>query len=333
MSQLSRLSRGNVAVRLILTAVFFLCATGLWLNQQYVVDQISVWQYKPTSEVALLASRASMSDRGTFLYYASQPEIEGSQRFNQACDRKEEGTAVLGCYNGSKIFIFDVKDPRLSGIREVTAAHEMLHAAYQRLSGDERAKIDALVEAEYSKLENTADYKERMAFYARNEPGERDNELHSVIGTEIKSISPELEAHYKAYFSDRSKVVALHQAYQEVFNKLEADAKALFGELEQLSKAIGDTTSRYNTDVNVLNRDIQQFNVKATDGTFTSQAQFAAERSSLVSRANALGGLRDKINDDISAYEAKRKAYNQIASESKQLVDSLNSSLAPKPEI
>ena len=37
-------------------------------------------------------------------------------------------TAVLGCYANREISIFNVTDQRLDGIREVTAAHEMLHA-------------------------------------------------------------------------------------------------------------------------------------------------------------------------------------------------------------
>lgn len=316
-----------------MTVLFLVAAVWLWLNQQNVIDQFMVWQYKPTTDVALLAQRSEMNDRGVFLFYASHPEIEGTQRFNKVCDRKEEGTAVLGCYNGRNIFIYDVKDERLDGIHEVTAAHEMLHAAYQRLSENERKKVDELVEAEYAKLENTADYKERMAFYARTEPGERDNELHSVIGTEIRDISPELEQHYKTYFRDRSKVVGFHEAYQEVFTKLDREAKTLFDELEKLGKQITAASKKYNDDVSALNKDIQLFNNRATDGSIKTQAQFNSERAGLVARANSLSSQRDAINNDLAMYEAKRKDYNEIANESKQLIDSLNSNLASTPEV
>lgn len=333
MSPAKKRSKGSVAARIILSVVFLLAAAWLWLNQQYVVDQLSVWRYQPTAAVTQLGERSGMSDKGFFLYYASHPELDGTQRFNQACDRKEEGTAVLGCYNGSRIFVYDVQDARLDGIKEVTAAHEMLHAAYQRLSDSERKKVNDLLEVEYKKLENDADYKERMAFYARTEPGERGNELHSVIGTEIRTVSPELEAHFKIYFKDRSKVVALHEVYQAVFRKLESEAKTLYTELQELNKAIEQKSTSYNTNVVTLNRDIQAFNARATNGDFATQSEFSSERAKLIARANSLKNQRTAINADITVYEQKRLSYNTIADESKQLVDSLNSSLAPAPAL
>lgn len=328
-----KLSRGWAAARAVLTIVFLLVAAWLWLNQQFIIDQLAVWQYKPSHEIAALADQSGMNDRGRFLYYASQPEVDGTQRFNKVCDRREEGTAILGCYNGTKIFIYDVKDERLDGIKEVTAAHEMLHAAFQRMSGDERQKLSNLLEVEYKKLENMADYKERMAFYARTEPGERANELHSVIGTEVKDINPELEAHFAKYFVSRDKVVALHNQYQAVFQKLESDAKALYDELQALSKQVTQASASYNDDVVALNEAIQAFNRRATTGDFTSESQFTRERSALMSQAGKLRDKRTSINDQITTYEVKRQAYNALAHESQELVDSLNSKLAPAPEV
>lgn len=326
-------NRGSAAVRLVLTIVFLGASLWLWLNQQFVVDQISVWQYKPSAAIAQLADSSGMGDRGKFLFYASQPEIEGTQRFNQVCTRKEQHTAVLGCYNGSKIFIYDVTDQRLNGIKEVTAAHEMLHAVYQRLSDNERQKLDSLLEQEFTKLENEPSYKDRMAFYAEHEPGERDNELHSMIGTEVKDISAELEQHYAHYFSDRAKVVTLHEKYQAIFTKLENESKALYAELQQLSQRIDTESEAYNVAVATLNKEIASFNTRATNGSFTSQAQFDRERSRLVRRAADLDNERDAIRSLIASYETKREQYNAIADQSKQLVNSLDSNLAPTPSV
>ena len=326
-------SKGFVAVRAVTSLVFVIAAIWLWFNQQYVLDQITVWQYKPTAEIARLADNSGLNSKGTFLYYASQPEIDGTQRFNQVCDRKEEATAVLGCYNGNQIFIYDVKDERLKGIKEVTAAHEMLHAAWQRFSESEREKIGALLEIEYRKLESNAEYSERMAFYARTEPGQRANELHSLIATEVREISPELSKHYEQFFSDRNKVVALHEAYRAVFEKLDAEAEGLYAELQELAQTIHSTSERYNKDVETLNREIQDFNARAEAGQFASQLQFNDERAELIGRADDLEATRAGINDRVTAYESKRQAYNKIANESRQLVDSLDSNLAPAPSV
>jgi uncharacterized coiled-coil DUF342 family protein len=313
--------------------VFFIIAGLLWLNQQYVLDQISVWQYHPTSQIAQLADRAGMSSQGRFYFYASQPLIDGTQKFNQECESKEESTAILGCYTANHIYVYDVTDVRLDGIREVTASHEMLHAAYQRLSSSERDTVNGLVEAEYTKLLNDPQFKERMAYYARTEPGERDNELHSIIGTEVRNISSELAAHYQKYFADRSKVLDLHDKYASVFQKIDTQAKQILAELDTLGKSIEAASITYNKEVAALNSDIESFNNRAQTGAFSSQAQFNNERAALSARVTELGQHRDAINNDIQRYETLRTEYNQTASESKQLSDSINSKLAPAPSI
>lgn len=274
-----------------------------------------------------------MSDQGTFYFYASQPSLESSQDFNNKCGRKEQNTAILGCYDGQRIYIYDVTDRQLDGIREVTAAHEMLHAAYLRMSDGERARVDSLLEAEYATLKDNKDFAERMAFYARTEPGERDNELHSVIGTEVATLSPELEAHYKHYFDDRSKVVDLHTKYASVFADLQNRGDALSARLTSLGNSIEQQSTRYNADVAQLNSDIESFNRRASDGGFSSQAQFQAERSALVDRAAQLDGRRTAINNDVVAYNNVRQQLQAIASQSEALNRSIDSSLAPAPSI
>ena len=291
---------------LVLVLVSAALALVLVLNRQVIIDQLVVWQYKPPQEIAAFADRTAMSNRGEFLFYASQPAVEGTQVFNDKCARIEQGSAILGCYDGRNIYIYDVKNTKLNGIREVTAAHEMLHAAYLRLSDGERTNVDKLVEAEYTKLSSNREFAERMAFYARTEPGERDNELHSIIGTEVASISPELEQHYKAYFSDRSKVVALHTQYASVFFELQTRSQELIAELDTLADLIEAASIQYNQAKAQLNVDIQTFNNRASNGGFSSQAQFNNERAALVTRVEILESERSDINSDRDRYNDLR---------------------------
>ncbi|MET0980276.1 MAG: hypothetical protein ABWX90_03410, partial [Candidatus Saccharimonadales bacterium] len=319
----------SVLVMLVSVAI-----TGLLLvNRQYILDSISVWQYSPTPEITAFVERTSMSDTGEFLFYASQPSLEGSQAFNDKCSRVEKSTAILGCYNGRSIFVYDVPNPKLDGIREVTSAHEMLHAAYDRLNDAQQAAVDKLVEDEYAKLSGDAEFAERMAFYARTEPGERDNELHSIIGTEVASVSPELEAHYKKYFDDRSKVVALHAKYASVFASLQARGGELSAQLTAIATSIDQRTGVYNSSVEALNADIAAFNKRAASGGFSTQAQFNAERSGLIAKVSSLEDLRASIDRDRKQYEALREELTSIASESETLNKSIDSNLAPAPSI
>lgn len=306
----------------------------LLLNRQQVIDQVYVWQYTPSAEISAIVDRTSMNEKGEFLFYASHPTIEESKVFNEKCARIEHSAAILGCYDGRNIYVYNVKNPKLDGIREVTSAHEMLHAAYMRLSDEERKKIDDLLETEYAKLRNDTEFAERMAFYARTEPGERDNELHSIIGTELESISAELEQYYKRYFNDRKKVVALHTQYASVFASLQLRSKELSDQLTVLADAIEENSGVYNMQVSQLNKDIATFNTRANNGEFETQAQFDAERARLTARVAELDRLRLSINADRMAYKELREELLSIASESDALNRSIDSSsLAPSPSL
>jgi hypothetical protein len=320
-------------VALIATTICVAIAAFLFFNRQFVVDQLSVWQYKPSAEVTSLASRSGMSDEGKFYFFAAQPAVEEAQEFNKQCDRKEDTTAILGCYNGRNIYIYNVTNQSIDGIREVTASHEMLHSAYDRLDSGEKARVNTLLEAEYAKLKTDAKLAERMAFYDRTEPGERDNELHSVIGTEITSISPELEKYYARYFTDRSKITTLHQKYAAVFDDLQNRSQVLINKLTDLNKSIEQNTTTYNKDVAKLNQDIESFNANANSGRFTTQSEFQTERSNLLARANALDARRQTINSDVAMYETLRQELAVIASQSEVLNKSIDSSLAPVPSL
>jgi hypothetical protein len=325
-------SNGYVA-SLVVILISCIAAYLLVANKQFVLDQVSAWQYKPSSEVAAFADRTTMTDLGRFYFYASRPAVEEAQDFNTDCSKQEQNTAILGCYDGRNIYVYNVTNTQLDGIREVTAAHEMLHAAYDRMSKTERAQIDTLVEAEYVKLQDDKDFAERMAFYARTEPGERDNELHSVIGTEVSNLSPELEAHYKKYFADRAKIVSLHERYASVFTSLQTKSNELSDQLTALGNDIEASTAAYNNNVGRLNKDIATFNNRANSGEFSDQQSFQAERTQLQRRAVQLDAQRRDINDKVAQYNNLRTQLLAIASQSDALNRSIDSSLAPAPSL
>lgn len=316
-------------VNFALSALLVFVAIWLLINRQYVYDQITVWQFKPGPGVVQLVDRAGMSEQGKFYYLASQPKLDGTQNFNKECETVENSTSILGCYTNKKIYIYDVSDPKLDGIKEVTAAHEALHAAYQRLDNAEKTKVNKLLEAEYIKLESQPEFKDRMAFYARTEPTERDNELHSIIGTEVADISPELETYYRRYFDDRQKVVALNAAYSGVFKALDQKRTSLLSQINELAAKIESDTAQYNSDVVKLNADINAFNNK----TFSSRAQFDYERSQLTNRIAALNVLRSSVEAEVASHDSLVKQYNEIAIESKKLYNSIDSTLAPTPSV
>lgn len=330
-------SRGSVAavVSLVVTMLVFATAAWVILNRQLVADQIVVWRYTPPQNIAQLADSAHMSETGRFYFYASDPQLEGTSKFNDACQRKEEHSAILGCYRNGKIYVYDVKDKRLNGVEEVTAAHEMLHAAYERLGNSEKTRINGLLEQEYKKLMSSGDtaLQERMQYYERTEPGERDNELHSILATEVESLPSDLEEYFRRYFDDRQAVVKLHGSYNDKFTELRSSSEQLKTQLDVLADDIDALTNQYNETIRLLNNDIARFNTRAEGGDFANEAEFQAARSALVARVDTEARARESINTKVADYESKRKAYNATVDESNSLTRSLDSSLAPAPSI
>ena len=307
--------------------------TALVLNRQYVVDQLTVWQYKPSTEMASFADKSGMNDTGKFYFYASQPSLQDAAVFNEKCGSTERTTAILGCYNGQYIYIYNVTDAKLDGIRETTATHEMLHAAYVRLNDTDRQKLNALLEAEYAKLKDDKKFAERMAFYERTEPGERNNELHSIIATEVADVSPELETYYKQYFADRGMVVRLYTKYASVFAALQSEADELSAQLTKLADKIEAATNSYNTDTAKFNSDVTVFKQNVESGKFQTQSALDAGRNALLARADDLDARRNAINSDADTYNSLRAQLQKVASQSEALNRSIDSSLSPAPSL
>jgi hypothetical protein len=321
-SKASRL-RSGIAFGL---SVFVIVAAGwLYLNRQYVVDQLTVWNYTPTSEVLALNDKVKFTDKGLFTFYATKPAVANSSEFNGKCPRQEAGSPILGCYTDSdRIYVFNIDNPQLDGIKEVTAAHEMLHAAWQRMDETERTRVGNLLNAAYEKSA-TPELKERMAYYQRNEPTALTNELHSILGTEVSNLGSELETYYQQYFQNRQLILDLHAKYNNVYQGLYSRADQLYTQMQTLTDSIETRSTQYDIDVANLSTDIDRFNSKAATGDFDSPSQFNNERAELVQRSATLDAERASINDDIATYGRYYDEYQQLATQIEGLNNSVDS--------
>lgn len=305
----------------------------LWTERQYVVDAIQYSQYTPTATVKDVADRAGLTNDARFTFYATRPSVETSSTFNQHCQRKEADSPILGCYASDRIYIFNVTDERLKGIKAVTAAHELLHAEYDRLPDSEKKRLQPLLQAAYKKVANS-DLEARMKYYEKAEPGESYNELHSILGTEFTSLGPELENYYKQYFKDRTALVTLHQKVEQTFNSLSEEANSLVNQIEKLANTINTDTKQYNADIADLNVAVTAFNARAQQpGGFTTQQDFQTERQKLLAQSNELANFRQTIQANIAEYKTLLAKLDSINSESASLSASLDSTLSDVPKI
>lgn len=317
----------------IVSALLIAGSIWLWVERQYVVDAIQYNQYTPTATVKEVANQAGLTDDALFTFYATHPSVESSSEFNKHCQRKEADSPILGCYAGNRIFIFNVTDERLKGIKAVTAAHELLHAEYERLPDSEKKRLQPLLQAAYRRVTN-ADLEARMKYYEKTEPGEAFNELHSILGTEYASLGTDLENHYKKYFENRAALVALHQKVEQTFNTLSEEADLLVNQIEKLAHTINGDTKQYNADVSGLNAAVTAFNARAQQpGGFTTQQEFQAERQKLLARSNALAEFRQQIQANIAEYKTLLAKLDAINTQSASLNASLDSALSDVPKI
>jgi hypothetical protein len=317
----------------VLSAVLIIGSLWLWTQRQYVVDAIQYYQFTPSEAVRQVAEDAGFTDDAVFTFYATRPVIESSSTFNQHCERREADSPILGCYSANRIYIFDITDDRLEGIKVVTAAHELLHAEYERLPSSERERLDDLLEKAYQSGTNPK-LEERMAYYEKTQPGQNINELHSIVGTEFASIDPELEAYYTRFFKDRQALVTLHEQVESQFEALSEEADLLVSQIEQLALTINEDTRRYNDQVESLNSSVQRFNDQASrSGGFTTQQEFQAARQDLVDQSEDLASFRQAIQASIAQYKTLLAKLDSINAESASLNQSLDSTLSEAPSI
>jgi hypothetical protein len=288
---------------------------------QYFADANVAWSEPLPDDVAAIALTTGMSPAGELIYRASTPAVEDSDVFNQHC--AIEGGAVLGCYYEGDIYVYAVTDERLAGTIEVTAAHEMLHAAYERLTDDERERVDALVDQAIALIPEDDPVYADLALYPADQ---LDDEWHSRLGTEFADLSPELEAHYALYFDDRTKVVDLNVKANAAFNELQAQIDALVTEIDALDPALDARIAAYEAAVADLNADVDSFNARADSGAFATQEQFDRERNGLVARGNALDAEYAAIDAQITYYNDLVAQLTALDADYADLYSALDSS-------
>lgn len=301
------------------TALIFAAIVWSIMNAQNINDWVRLYNYVPPAEISVLANEASFTEEGTRLFYVHYPEILDKTNFQGKCSQGEE-TIVLGCYiSRDKIYIFDVEDARLEGVEQVTSAHEMLHAVYDRLSDKEKSNIDKLVN-DYYKSSTNERLKKTIENYRSKDQSIVENELHSILGTEIRDLPKELESHYSKYFEDRFVVVALSEAYEAEFTKRENLIEDYDKQLAELSETINDQEAQLVLLGTALQSEQSQLE-SLRDDTEAYNAAVPVYNQKVRDYNTRLENLKS----DIAKYNEIVKARNAIAVEEQQLVEAIDS--------
>lgn len=288
--------------------------------RQNILDWWTLRSYSAPASIKQLADDDTMTGRGRDMFYVSQPKVENSDAFNMNCSHTGERSIVLGCYTAQRVYVYNVTDPRLSGVLQVTAAHEMLHAAYQRLDAGTKANIDALITAELPKVTDQR-LKDLIALYDKDEPGELLNEMHSILGTEYSNLSPELENYYKQYFTDRGKIVGYATTYQKVFTASQDKIMQLEVRLNALKKQIDANNQEITQQSASLDTQSQQLNaLRQSDTAAYNRAvpgyntQVQAYNGLVVSTRNIVGQYNQLVIEYSNEATAQSSLYHSLDS-------------------
>ncbi len=316
----------------------------------------------PSAEIERLAISSTMTREAQQIFYRQTPTIEPKQTFFKICQKKEkanDASIIFGCYftNGKigKIAIQSVTDDRFQGVMEVTAAHEMLHAAYRRLSPWDRDKLTPQLKQAAWRIKNhrwsgiLEQYKQKdIALYV--------NELHSYLGTELDDLgNAELEQYYQRYFRDRQQVVRLADRSQESLRKLDEKAKQLKPEIEDLEASLAQAKQTLkNRDIELeskqqnldaLRSDLMRLKEQAEasyregKGSPELVFQFEQKKFDYNEKVQEFNGQvrqqQDRVADfqeQFEIYKQKVNAYNEIAREEKALFADLKATPSAKIE-
>ena len=304
-------------ILLVLVAI----ATIIVLNRAWIYDWFRGITYQPNAEMAGIRGKLNLTGRGEFLFNATQPELNEADAFNANCRQDESEVAVLGCYTAGNIYVYNITDAKLDGIRELTAAHELLHAVWARMGSKERENLRPILQQVYQN--NLSVLKDDIETYADDEWIE---EIFVRAGTEIKKLPDVLEEYYTEIFDDQDAIVDFYESYIAVFREIKMKMEGLASEIEILRDNINVKMTEYENKVNQLEVDITRFNNCAeTAGCFATEAEFYVQRNTLVARESEINLLNDEIDNMIDDYNLKVDEYNADALESRKLQNMINS--------
>ena len=162
------------------------------------------------------------------------------------------------------------------------------------------------------------------SIYARIEPGEHANELHSILGTEVAELSPDLEEYYAKYFTDRASVTALHASANAVFVELKARTDDLVSQMNALRTEIEADYARYTTATDALNRDVEDFNSRAQYNSQEERLALNQEREELIRRKDKLDALYASIQERSDRFDTMMLELEGLNAVSADLQRGLN---------
>lgn len=308
--------------RIGIVSVVVLATISLVLyNFQSISDWYMLKDYTPPAKVVELADQTTMQDQTRRIFYINHPSLDTKQAFNTHCKTGEK-TIVLGCFiNHQGIYLLDVNDARLNGVLQVTAAHEVLHAQYERLSSTEKARVDEMVKRAYSQVSDER-IKETVKSY-QDSGADVNNELHSILATEVENLPGDLEAYYAKYFKNRRQIVQYSKQYEKAFEDLKRKVEEDDKKLASLKKTIEANQEQLKADNQDINKERKRMDALLSARQIDEYNQAVPGFNQLVQDYNR---LVNRTKDQIAQYNDLVEERNNVVTEQAELYKAIDSS-------
>lgn len=229
----------------------------------------------PSDEIVALADAAHLSDEGRQLLYGTRPELLDATAFAGRCAgtagaQPQPGGGAVGCYHQATdtIVLYAPSDPRLRAFVVETAAHEVLHAAWARLTADEQTRLVPLLEAEVASIPADDAIHQQIAGSIGAHSENRPTELFAYVGTQVwrdGGLHPQLEAVYSRVVADRSALVGVHTSWVALLDGMRADLEAGWQALAATEAGNAHARAQYDADVRSLEHYRQVYEAKAAE--------------------------------------------------------------------
>ncbi len=315
-------SRSREVVAILAVTAFLLVVYALW-QSRFMQDLWRGWRYEETEKVGEIKTELELTEKGERIFLATWPAVEEAEQFNEHCNSHKTEISLLGCYTGGNMYIYNVKLDSLKDSNKVTAAHELLHAAWERMGTGERERVEKMLDE--VKRENEEWVEAELDLY---EDGEKTEELYTRVGTKLRDLPEELEKHYGEYFRNRVKIVEFYENYQAPFDELKVRNEELKTEVERLGKEIEREREEYNQGMERLKQEVEEFNRCAErEGCFQSDAQFRERRVELENREKELEAFRIALNEKIERNNQAVEEYQENARSLGELSNAMNSNV------
>jgi uncharacterized protein YukE len=296
----------------------------IYFNAQAMTDWWQLHGYNPPANVQQLAKRDTMTSSAQRVFYINHPNIESDvSQFRNDCHENEK-TIILGCYHSNQagIFVYNVTDPRLAGVQEVTSAHEMLHAMYDRLSRSEKKDVNSMLQNYYNNGLHDQRIIDTINSYKQSEPKDLVNEMHSIFGTEIANLPTPLEKYYSRYFINRNAVTSYAAAYQGEFSRREDQLKTYESQLKTLKTQIDNVEQSLNSQQTKIESDRAELDSLKAEGRI---AEYNSKVASFNNEVDDYNVLVQRTRTNIRTYNELVDQYNSLAHELASLEKAIDS--------